>query len=393
MKMFRHVLTAVSGYLRRADKTFWLLAAIASVYGLLLIMSQQRSSGVDFFGTQLAAVCLGYVAAVIISLVDYHCIARLWWLIGGFALALTMSVFFIGIQITGTDDVGWIRLPGGLTFQPSELTKVCFIVTFSKHISLLVEKDRLKSFPGFISLLLHALLPVGLIHLQGDDGAALVFALMFIVMSFAAGVQLRYFVILGLTIAAAVPLLWFRIFNDDQKNRLTALFGADDAALKTYGWQQYQGKVSIASGGIYGKGLFEGPRVEAEVVPYQENDFIFTVAGEELGLIGCSAIILLFALILLRTLRNASHAADPLGHSLCIGFFALVLIQSTINLGMTLDLLPVIGVTLPFLSSGGTSAVCICLGAGLVQSVHMHPDAPISCRIRASSFAAAGRSW
>ena len=388
MQMLRRKLKAVSVYLHRTDKTFWLLTLIATVYGLLLILSQQRSSGVNFFSTQLAAVCLGYVAAVIISLVDYHYIAGLWWLIGAIALMLTMSVFFIGIQVAGTDDVGWISLPGGMTFQPSELTKICFIVTFSKHISLLTEKNRIKSFSGVISLLLHALIPVGLIHIQGDDGAALVFAFMFLIMSFAAGVQLRYFIILGIMTAVAAPLIWMKLLNSDQKNRLIVLFGADDTMLKNYGWQQYQGKVSIASGGIYGKGLFDGPRVSSAVVPYQENDFIFTVAGEELGFIGCSAIVLLFALLLLRTLRNASHAADPLGQSLCIGFFALLLVESVINLGMVLDLLPVIGVTLPFMSSGGTSVACLYLGAGLVQSVHMHPNAPIVYRIRAASFAA-----
>lgn len=386
--MLRRISSAVSGYLHRTDKTLWLLTLIASVYGLLLILSQQRSSGADFFGTQLAAVCIGYTAAIIISLVDYHYIAGLWWLIGGIAFTLTVSVFFIGIQVSGTDDVGWISLPGGITFQPSELTKICFIVTFSKHISLLTEKNRIKSFPGVISLLLHALVPIGLIHMQGDDGAALIFAFMFIIMAFAAGVQLRYFIILGIIIAVAAPLLWIKVLNADQKNRLMVLFGADDTMLKNYGWQQYQGKVSIASGHIYGKGLFEGPRVSSEVVPYQENDFIFTVAGEELGLIGCSAIIFLFVLLLLRTLKNASRAADPLGQSLCIGFFALVLVQSVINLGMVLDLLPVIGVTLPFLSSGGTSVACLYLGAGLVQSVYMRPNAPISYRIRTQSLAA-----
>ena len=234
-----------------------------------------------------------------------------------------------------------------------------------------------------MSLVLHAMIPIGLIHLQGDDGAALVFAFMFLIMSFAAGVQLRYFAALFVTILCALPLVWTKMMNDDQKNRLMVLFSADDSALQTFGWQQYQGKVSIASGGITGKGLFNGPRVADEVVPYQENDFIFTVAGEELGFIGCTAILLLFFLILVKVLLTSSAARNTLGKSICMGFFALVGSQVLINLGMVMGLLPVIGVTLPFFSSGGTSAACLYLGIGLVQSVYMHPTDPENKPVRA----------
>lgn len=386
---------AIVDYFKHTDKIFWILTLIASVYGFLLIASQQRDGETNFLKTQMIAVGLGYAAAVVISLVDYNYLAKLWWFIAGFALMLTLSVFFIGIQVSGTDDVGWIRLPGGITFQPSELTKICFILTFSKHLAYLVEKERLKSFFGVMTLLLHVLIPIGLIHLQGDDGAALVFGFMFLIMSFAAGVQLRYFIILLVAVLGSVPLVWMRMLNDDQKNRLLVLFGTDDSTLKTFGWQQYQGKVSIASGGILGKGLFGGPRVADDVVPYQENDFIFTVAGEELGFVGCAAILLLFVLLLFKVLRNASQAANPLGKNICIGFFALVGVQVMINLGMVLGILPVIGITLPFFSSGGTSVACLYLGVGLVQSVYMHPDDPsdrpvkveVSKTIRGSIFA------
>ena len=347
---------------------------IASVYGCFLIASQQRAGDVNFLKTQILAIVIGYIAAIVISCIDYKFIARCWWLIAGVGLALTMSVFFIGIQVAGTDDVGWIKLPGGMTFQPSELTKIFFIVTFSKHLSFLVEKERLTSFFGVVTLIMHAMIPIGLIHLQGDDGAALVFACMFLIMSFAAGMQLRYFIALFIALGASVPFVWSTMMNSDQQNRLAVLFSSDDEMMRTYGWQQYQGKVSIASGGLFGKGYMSGPRVEKEVVPYQENDFIFTVAGEELGYIGCVAIILLFILIMLRIIKTSAAAPGPLGKSICVGFFALLSTQMTINLGMVLGLLPVIGITLPFFSSGGSSAACLYLGVGLVQSVYMHRE-------------------
>ena len=374
--MLKAALGTIIDYLKRSDKVFWLLTAVVSVYGCLLIASLQRDGGTDFLLTQIIAVLLGYVAAVAVSLVDYHQWGRHWWVVGGLALLLTMAVFVIGIQIEGTDDVGWIRLPGGLTFQPSELTKIGFIVTFSQHIAFLSEKQRLTRPLGVLTLLLHAMVPIGLIHFQGDDGAALVFALLMAVMTFAAGVPLRYFLVLPCVLLPAVPLVWLKFLNDDQKNRLLVLFSADDSMLKTYGWQQYQGKLSIASGGLFGQGYGSGTRVAENVVPYQENDFIFTVAGEELGFLGCAALLVLLALLLLRILHIAAQAPDPLGQSIAFGFFALVGSQTAINLGMVLGFLPVIGVTLPFFSAGGTSVTCLYMGVGLVQSVVLHPADP-----------------
>ena len=369
----KNILSGVSDYFKRTDKLFWLLTVTVSLYGLVLIASQQRGGEVNFLKTQIMAVCIGYIAAVFISVIDYNFIAKLWWVLAAVSLVLTLMVFFIGIQVAGTDDVGWIRLPGGITFQPSELTKICFIVTFSKHLAFLEEKNRIHSFFWVMTLVLHALVPIVLIHLQGDDGAALVFAFMFIIMSFAGGVQLRYFIILFVLMLIAVPFAWSFVLNDDQKNRLAVLFGSDDSMMQTYGWQQYQGKVSIASGGIYGKGIFSGPRVARDIVPYQENDFIFTVAGEELGFVGCIAILLLFVVLLLKIVRTSVSAKNRLGKSICIGYFSLLATQVVVNLGMVLGLLPVIGITLPFFSSGGSSVACLYLGVGLVQSVYMHP--------------------
>ena len=371
--MRENILEPIGEYFRKTDKLFWLLILAISFIGCMLIASQQRLDSVDFLKTQVIAVSVGVICAIGISVIDYNQIGKFWYIIGGTGILLMVSVFFIGIRINGTDDTGWIRLPFGMTFQPSEFVKICFIVTFSKHLAYLAEKNRLHSFLGVLTLLLHGAIPVVLIHFQGDDGAALVFALMFLVMTFAAGVQIRYFILACIAAAGAVPLMWTTIMNTEQKNRLTALFSSDETMFRTYGWQQYQGKVSIASGGLFGKGLFNGPRVARDIVPYQENDFIFTVAGEELGFIGCTVILTLFAWMLFRLLKNSARSGNALGKNICIGFFALTGVQILINLGMVLGILPVVGITLPFLSSGGSSVMCLYMGAGLVQSVYMHP--------------------
>lgn len=369
----KRIFDSIWNYIKKTDKWFWILTMSASIYGFLLIYSQQRSGGTNFLKTQIIAVGIGYIVAVFISCIDYRFYGKVWWIFAGVALSLTILVFFIGIQIAGTDDVGWIKI-GSITFQPSELTKICFIITFAKHISVLVKYDKLRSFFGVMTLVLHAAIPILLIHMQGDDGTALVFGFMFLIMTFAAGVQLRYFISFLLVICVSAPLFYTKIMNDDQRNRLLVLFNLDDNSLTTYGWQQYQGKVSIASGGLFGEGYMNGPRVAKDIVPYQENDFIFTVAGEEFGFIGCTILLLILLFIVIKTMRDEHLADDTFGKMICYGFFSIIATQTVINIGMVLGIFPVVGITLPFFSSGGTSVMCLYFGVGLVQSVYMHRE-------------------
>ena len=138
------------------------------------------------------------------------------------------------------------------------------------------------------------------------------------------------------------------------------------------GWQQIQGRISIGSGQLFGRGLGTAPRVQKGVVSIQESDYIFSVAAESLGFIGCCLVIALLLALMLRTLYVARHATDAMGTAICVGFFAMIAIQTISNLGMCLNLLPVMGVTLPFFSAGGSSSACLYFGFGLVESVAMH---------------------
>ena len=362
---------SIADYFKKSDKALWFLTIIAIVYSLMLIASMQRSGEYNFLQTQIIAIATGLVSAIIISAADYKYIIKKWYFAAIISFILAGLVFVFGIQVAGTDDTAWIQI-GSLTIQPSEFIKICFIITFTKHLTYLEEKDMLKSFVGVITLVLHAMIPMIIIHMQGDDGTVLIFVLIFLFMSFIAGVQLRYFAILGGILLVSVPLIWNLFMNDDQRNRLLALFDIDGNAMTTYGWQQYQGKVSISSGSLFGKGLFNGPRVEHGIVPEQENDFIFTVAGEELGFIGCIALMIILLLIMIRILINAKQTNDMSGKLLCSGAFAIISSQTIINIGMVLGFFPVIGITLPLFSAGGTSALATLICLGLVQSVRTH---------------------
>ena len=362
----------IKGYIKDCDKLLWSIMVIISIYSLLLLKSVSRG-GVNFFSTQLLAITLGYIGAIILSAADYRVIANYWKWVAGFCILIIVYTLIFGITIEGSAGVNakaWITLPGGITFQPSELVKIGFIITFSKHLSIVKENGHLKSFKSIMLLCVHAVVPVILTHLQGDDGAAIIFFFMFLSMTFAAGIQFRYFITLLIVMIIAIPFAWNYLLADYQKNRIINQFNPESDPLGD-GFQQIQGKLSIGSGQIFGKGLFNGQRVLHGSVPVQESDFIFSVAGEELGFIGCMAVILLLVALLVRTFYIGAKSCDTLGSYICIGFFGMIASQAIFNLGMCLSLLPVMGVTLPFFSAGGSSSACLYLGIGLIQSVYM----------------------
>lgn len=360
-------------YFKQTDITLWLISISISMFSLLLLLSVSRTSNFGYFKTQLIAVIIGYIGAFIITKSDYRIIAKHYVIIAAVCILLIICTLIFGTAVTGNSGIdakAWIKLPGGISFQPSELAKIGFIITFSKHLSVLKEKNELKSFLNVALLGVHALVPIALTHLQGDDGAAIIFFFMFLFMAFAAGVQLRYFFTIFAVIILMIPILWNYIFAEYQKQRIINQINPEADPLNT-GFQQIQGKISIGSGKIFGQGLFNGSRVGSNSVPIQESDFIFSVAGEELGFVGCVLIILLLCLMLFRALKIAALSSDFLGTYICFGFFGLVASQTIFNLGMCLSVLPVMGVTLPFFSAGGSSSACLYLGLGLIQSVFM----------------------
>lgn len=360
-------------YFSRTDNILWIISLLISIYCLLLLKSVSRT-GDDHFTTQFIAIVLGYMGAIAISFIDYRAISKYWKFIAGFCVLIILYTLVFGSAVKGSagiDAKAWIVLPGGITFQPSELVKIGFMITFSEHLFILKQEEKIKDFLSLVFLAVHALVPIILTHLQGDDGAAIIFFCMFIFMSFIAGVQLRYFAMLFTAIIVLLPFAWKYVLADYQKNRLISQFNPQSDPLGA-GFQQIQGKISIGSGGVFGQGLFNGPRVGRDIVPIQESDFIFSVAGEELGFLGCVLIILLLLALLLRTVFVARVSCDDLGKLICFGFFGMIASQMIFNLGMCLSLLPVMGVTLPFFSAGGSSAACLYLGLGLVQNVFVN---------------------
>lgn len=354
-------------FFRYSNMRLFLLCVIISAFGCMLVYSASYGVGDGWKGAimQVIASTLGLTVALLISRVDYESICSLWPLWSGISILLVILTFTpLGLNATGTDDTAWLAI-GPLTFQPSELMKISFIISFSMHLTRVQENIR--EFKTVLMLGLHGGLHIFLVFLQGDDGTALVFIAIFLSMLLVSGVNLLYYVIGFAGIFTAVPILWTYFMTEDKKARFLCIVGPYvEKYLESAGWQQFEALKSIGSGQLTGVGYLQGgnPNLFA-----RNNDLIFIVAAEEFGFLGGMFLLLILGLLVAELYRCAKHSQDSLGTYLCIGMMALVGFQSLINLGMNLRLLPVIGITLPFLSDGGSSVATLYLGIGLALSV------------------------
>ncbi len=366
----KRLLGAIADYIRECDKVLFALLVAASGYGCIAVLSATRYIGHNRqFIAQAAAMVLGIIAAVIGSGIDYRKLAKWWPVLATIGFVPVILTFYVGYAPAGTDDKAWLLLPGGFTFQPSELLKLAFMITFATHLSAV--KDRVNNLKALLPLCAHGALPILLIHFQGDDGTAMIFAFMMIAMLAAAGLKARFFIIALVAVIIMLPIIYFLIMNDAQQARILSMLDLEDDLLGD-DWQQWRARIAMAGGGFFGQGIFKGQLVQKGNIPEGYNDFIFSSIGEEFGFFGCLVVVALLAGICIRTVYVAHKANDDLGTYICIGYFAMVASQSIINIGMCVSILPVVGITLPFFSSGGSSLACLLLGAGPVLSVYMN---------------------
>lgn len=364
----------VYNFIKETDLYLFFLCLFASVFGLIMVMSATKyniAEGSRFsreFIIMLAAVGVGAVTAVIISAFDYQIFTKLWPVIAVVCIALMLVLFKWGTGPSARSDVHtWLKF-GPISFQPSELVKVGFIITFSVHLEKL--KYKINNIFSIIQLGIHAMIPTGLVAVTGDLGSSLVFIVITGVMLYAAGVHWGYFVGAVAFVAAASPLVWTYGLKQLQKDRFLALVYPDLYPNIIY--QQKQGVNAIGIGGFTGQGLFHGAYTQAGAIPEGQNDMIFAVIGEELGFVGGIAAMLILVLISLRMVSTGKKSIEQSTNLICCGMAAMIAGQMLINIGMCLMLLPVVGITLPFFSSGGSSNLCVYIGIGLVMSIYRH---------------------
>ena len=361
----------------RFDLTLNLAVAALLLIGTLLVYAATRewfrSNNLDpeyYLKRHILNILIGGLLAYGTTLIDYRLLrayAPILWLISVIGL---IAVFIPGIGEEVNNSSAWISLPGGFQLQPAELAKIAIIVGIAMVLS---DRDQAQNDPSdldVIKALAIAAIPVLLIVIQPDLGTVLIISAAVVAMIGVSGARPIWVVgLLLLAVVAGFTAVQTGAVSDYQVARLQSFVDPTSDPQAT-GYQIRQSRITIGSGGIFGKGLFEGPQTSGRFVPEQQTDFIFTVAGEELGFVGCSLILFLYLLIFIRAFIICRQSRDLFGRLVCIGVIAWFIFQSFENIGMAMGLMPMTGVPLPFLSYGGSSMFANLIGIGLLQNVH-----------------------
>lgn len=350
-----------------------LIASVAglTLLGLVMIYSATRfntslNMGDPYFFVkkQAAAMFIGVVALLFILITDYRYFDRLASPIYLGNILLLLLVLGLGHRISGAQS--WFRL-GPFLMQPSEFAKIAVITTLASYLS---RKQDLSSLRALITPFMHLGLPTILILLQNDLGTALVFLAILAGMLYMAGARPRDLLTIALVGLAVSPLAYFFFLKPYQRSRLLIFLNPYRDPMGD-GYNVIQSTIAIGSGRFFGKGLFGGTQAKLNFLPAHHTDFIFSVVGEELGFIGAAIVLLIYCTIVLRTFRAASLAKDAYGRLVAAGVGSMFLFHVLVNVGMTMSIMPVTGIPLPFLSYGGSSLIANLIGMGLVLNVHM----------------------
>lgn len=364
-------LRSTAHYFKNTDLYLLLLALCCSAYSLVLVNSATATDPLHdrFMLIQGIATGIGFFVFIIMSLIDLESIQRYWHILLIFNVLFQLSMFFLGTDHGGNRS--WIAI-GSITIQPGEIGKILFIITFAAHLMLVFEE--INRWQTLIQLGIHMMLPFGAILVaQRDAGVALSYILIAMTMIFAAGISYKW-VFGGLVFGLATVPLVFQFLSGYRLARILVLFDPAIDKLyqgKDYYYQTAQSKIAIGAGKFSGAGYMQGLQTQYGKVPVNRSDFIYTVAGEEFGFIGALAVILLLALLVLRLFYVSFRAGSTFSALLTVGIGGMFMFQTFQNILMCLGMFPVVGITLPLFSYGGTSVVTMYAALGVAAGVRM----------------------
>lgn len=364
----------IKEFFKRADIFLLCICIISSIFGITMIEKAvtgmyeggwNMSEPSKYLAVQIGSMLIGIVAFVLLTVIDVDLIAQQWKLLMMLDLVLLVALVLLG-EDDGTGNKSWIRF-AGIGIQPSEVIKVIYVIVAAKQMTYLKEYRDINSFISVVQMAAHFLLIFGAIVVVSSDlGSASILLGIFLVMFFVIGARLYWFAAGGAAVAAAIPLLWNYFLKDYQKQRLIAPY---DPSIDPDGWgitwQTTQSKLTLASGRLTGVEEGHSP----SIFTGKHTDFIFSCVGENLGMIGCIAVILLLMIIIIHCVRVGLKSGRTFDMLVCIGVAAAVTFQTFINIGMNIGITPVIGITLPFFSYGGSSMVTMFGAMGLVSGV------------------------
>ena len=366
------VVKTVVNYIKNTDLYLAILALVCSAYGMVLIYSATLNPATWQDGStrnlviQAAAVVIGLAAFVLMSLIDLETMSGWWKIFVLINIGLQLLLFTpLGTEVNGQR--AWLDL-GVTNLQPGELGKLIFIFTLAAHISEI--KEHISEWRGLFVIALHTLIMMGAVIISsGDTGMAIQYFMIALIMLFAAGLSIKWLAVgVGLGVAS-IPLLWNFALDEYQKTRILVLF--DPSIDLDASRQATYGKIAIGSGQVSGQGLTHGTMTQMQLVPENQTDYIFSVAGEELGFIGSILIVLLLTLLIVRLFYVSYRASTTFSALLAVGVGGMFLFQTFMNIFMNIGLLPVMGLTLPFFSYGGTSIMTMYAALGIAAGVRM----------------------
>ncbi len=366
--------------LKLIDKSFIFILLLIIVFGLVILASATNSLNSDphfYIKKQLMNVGIGIILATMVVFFDYVQFRRYSNSIYIVSLLLLLAILIFGEEAKGSARA--ISIAGLPSIQPAEFAKVFIIIAFADF--LVKRQEELKTLKQLLPCFIYMFIPILLIFLQPDLGTGMVFIVIMIVMLYVAGADAR---LLTRLIAAGVLIIGILLFlhiqfgmwlplEEYQIKRLTVFANPyeDGQGGRGLGWNTIQSLVAIGSGGLGGKGLFAGTQVQLNFLPEHHTDFIYAVIGEELGFIGAALLIVLFGLLLFRTVYISYNAKDLYGVLVVMGVLAMWLFHIFENIGMSIGLMPITGIPLPFISYGGSSMMANLMAAGLVLSINI----------------------
>jgi len=352
---------------RRFDFILFGAVVLLVIYGVLMIRSATMGAiDTDLINRvprQIQYAIVGFAVLLIMTAIDYRLLGALYQWIYAFVLLFLGLVTFFGL-VGAAGAQRWLDV--GIAIQPSEISKVLLVIALGQYLSNHYTRfDQLKTVLGS---LLYIGIPALLVFLQPSLGVTIVIMTTWAVMAWAAGLRVKHILLFALVVLLLLPVLWTNM-EDYQRQRIINFINPEADPSGQYNINQ--ALISIGSGDLLGKGYAQGTQTQLRFLRVRHTDFIFSVIAEELGFVGAVAALGLIGVVLWRILRVARVATDPFGSLLCYGVANLIFFQTFVSVGMNLNLLPVTGLTLPFISSGGSSLLTLLLGIGLVESVYV----------------------
>ncbi|MBI4733955.1 MAG: rod shape-determining protein RodA [Rubrobacteridae bacterium] len=353
------------------DFTMLTVVILLCIYSVLAVYSATSTSAANngnpyfFIKKELVAMLIGIVCMALTAFIDYNRWKRYMIPLYIINIVILIVVLFIGSAHKGAQS--WIEI-GTFQLQPSEFSKLILIVTMASFFA--TRKGQLDSMRDLVMALLHLSIPIVLVLAQPDLGTAMCYVAILLGMMLVAGFPARHFAIIlvaGLIVGFSV--IQFRVLEDYQLNRLTVFINPDNDPQGA-GYNLLQSKIAIVSGQLTGKGLFSGTQTRLQFLPERHTDFIFSVIGEEAGFLGTSLLLFLFFMLIMRGIRAASFSKNMFGSLIAAGIISLWLFQIVINVGMTIGLMPITGIPLPFISYGNSSLMVHLIAVGMLLNIY-----------------------